>query len=77
MRSELLTRVLASLRDHPHDDTSGAIATRLGVDDQAVIEASLRVLLHDDLVRRGFGHWQLTHAGWTTARELDPYAGID
>lgn len=75
MRDALLarvpSRVLGSLRDHPHDDTALRIARLLGLAPPNINEA-LAVLERDYLVAGAGEHWQLTRRGWQTARRLQP-----
>ena len=66
-RSILLRRVLGCLRDYPHDNTSGAIAQRLGRISQDEIEVALRALEDQGLVLRAGDHSQLTRRGWQSA----------
>jgi hypothetical protein len=66
-RSALLLSVLECLRDHPHDDTAGRVARRLGWATMDDVQTALIALEHDELVMRAAGHWQLTLAGWRAA----------
>jgi hypothetical protein len=61
--------VLTSLRDHPHDDTPGAVAHLLGIP-VAEVDRALRALESRNCVIGARGHRQLTHPGWVLAREL-------
>jgi hypothetical protein len=70
-RSDLVRRVLGSLRDHPHDDTIERVTTRLGLVDADAVQAALAVLEQDRLVNAAGGHWQLTQSGWRLARADD------
>ena len=60
--------VLASLRDHPHDDTPVALAARIGLDDVADAARALEALREAGLVLTADGHWQLSRCGWRAAR---------
>jgi len=75
-RSDLVRRVLGSLRDHPHDDTIDSLTGRLGLVAADAVSAALTVLEQDRLVTHALGHWQLTHDGWTVSGEdaTDPDA---
>jgi len=75
-RSDLLRRVLGSLRDHPHDSTVDQVARLLGLppDDVSV---ALRSLDEEGLAREARAHWSLSHAGWVAARADDPYGDLD
>jgi DNA-binding HxlR family transcriptional regulator len=76
-RSILLRRVLGCLRDFPHDNTSEAIARRLGRISRDEIDAALRALESDGLVLRAGDHSQLTRRGWESAREIDPQLEVE
>jgi hypothetical protein len=75
-RSDLLRRVLGSLRDHPHNDTVDQVAVllRLPEDD---VHVALTALAEDDLVRQTRSHWVLSRDGWASARADDPYDDFD
>jgi hypothetical protein len=75
-RSDLLRRVLGSLRDHPHDDTVDRIAVLLSLprDD---VHVALTALEQDDLVRQTRSHWVLSRDGWASARADDPFDDLD
>jgi len=73
-RSDLVRRVLGSLRDHPHDDTVSTLTRRLGLVGADAVAAALTVLEQDHLVTHARGHWQLTRDGWmiSGADAVDP-----
>ena len=75
-RSDLLRRVLGSLRDHPHDDTVDRVAVLLALP-QDEVRVGLTALADDDLVRQTRSHWVLSRDGWLSARADDPYDGLD
>jgi len=68
MGDETLTRVLAGLQAHPHDDTPAAIAAQLGDLTRPNVEVALRVLDTRGLVQQAGGHWQPTLRGWRAFR---------
>lgn len=72
LRSDLLHRVLGSLRDHPHDDTVQAVTQRLGLVTADAVGAALAVLEEDRLVTHARGHWQLTRQGFAIAGPTPP-----
>jgi hypothetical protein len=75
-RSDLLRRVLGSLRDHPHDDTVDEIARLLSLAPDT-IEVALVALEEDGLARHARTHWTLSRTGWASARADDPFDDID
>jgi hypothetical protein len=75
-RSDLLRRVLGSLRDHPHDNTAEQIASLLSLAPDT-IEVALAALEQDGLARRAQAHWVLSRDGWAAARADDPYGDLD
>jgi hypothetical protein len=62
-------RVLAFLREHPHDDTPQGVARRLGLAEPDV-DAAFRSLHRESLLSHARGHWQLTRLGWEISRRL-------
>jgi DNA-binding IclR family transcriptional regulator len=75
-RSDLLRRVLGSLRDHPHDDTVEEISRLLALAADTV-EVALAALEQDGLARQARTHWSLSHEGWRAARADDLYRDVD
>ena len=75
-RSDLLRRVLGSLRDHPHDNTAEQIASLLSLAPDT-IEVALAALEQDGFARSTQAHWVLTRNGWAAARADDPYGDLD
>jgi DNA-binding transcriptional ArsR family regulator len=75
-RSDLLRRVLGSLRDHPHDDTVEQISRLLALAPDTV-EVALIALEQSGLARQARTHWSLSHEGWLAARADDPYRESD
>jgi DNA-binding IclR family transcriptional regulator len=75
-RSDLLRRVLGSLRDHPHDNTVDQVARLLSLPADDVWVA-LRSLEEEGLAREARTHWCLSYPGWSAARADDPYGDAD
>jgi len=75
-RSDLLRRVLGSLRDHPHDSTVEQVARLLSLPAEDAFVA-LRSLEEEGLAREARAHWSLSHTGWAAARADDPYRDAD
>lgn len=64
-------RVLACLRDHPHDNTARLIADLLELPDHDAVAAALDGLERESLVLSAGAHWALTRRGWTAARAAE------
>ncbi len=66
--ADIATWVLASLRDHPHDDTPARLAVLLEAPVADVVEV-LGALREAGLAHCSEDHWQLTTGGWRAVRE--------